>query len=147
MIIDKYLYFRAQTDQDSDDGINDSVYVPIRKIRGMTPTSATALTIYFESIYNTYNGAEATALTNDSVVLTVTAGKMQQAMAAIAAAMTSNRLYQDGSITIADDVTTTYLTSGATYGTGAADESLDAGTYIDSSITACASISVTAALS
>ena len=135
MIIDKYLYFRAQTDQDSDDGIDDSVYVPIRKIRGMTPTSATALTIYFESIYNTYNGAEATALTNDSVVLTVTAGKMKQAMQAIAAAMTSNKLYQDGTIVIADDVVTNL-----------ANATVDS-QYIDTSITACASINVTAALS
>ena len=141
MIIDKYLYFRAQTDQNDDDGIDDSVYVPIRSITGITPTSATALSIYFESIYNTYNGSEGTALVNDSVVLTVTAGKMKQAMAAIAASMTSNKLYQDGSITIADDVTTTYLTDSAS-----ADETVSA-LYIDSAITDCASISVTAALS
>ena len=68
----------------------------------MTPTSATALTLYFESVYNDYNGAEATALVNDTVVLTVTAGKMKQAMQAIAAAMTSNKLYQDGTIVIAE---------------------------------------------
>ena len=141
MIIDKYLYFRAQTDQDSDDGVDDSVYVPTRSIRGITPTSATALTSYFDSLYNTYNGAESTALTNDSVVLTVTAGKMKQAMAAIAASMTSSKLYQDGSITIADDVTTTHETTSA-----GADETVSA-LYIDSAITACASISVTAALS
>ena len=142
MIIDKYLYFRAVTDQNSDDGIDDSVYVPIRSITGMTPTSATALTIYFQSIYNEMGDAESEDVLNDSVVLTVTAGKMKQAMAAIAASMTSNKLYQDGSITIADDVTTTHETSGA-----GADETLLAGTYIHPSITACASISVTAALS
>ena len=121
MIIDKYLYFRAVTDQNSDDGIDDSVYVPIRSITGMTPTSATALTIYFQSIYNEMGDAESEDVLNDSVVLTVTAGKMKQAMAAIAASMTSNKLYQDGSITIADDVTTTYLTSGAS-----ADETVSA---------------------
>ena len=143
MIIDKYLYFRAQTDQDSDDGIDDSIYIPLRNITGMTATSVSALTIYFTSVYNKYNGAEATALVNDSVVLTVgsTTGKMKAAMAAIAAAMTSNRLYQDGSITIADDVTTTFQTTGAS-----GDETVIA-KYIDGSITACASISVTAALS
>ena len=100
-----------------------------------------SLTLYFESIYNDYNGAEATALVNDTVVLTVTAGKMKEAMHGIAAAMTSNKLYQDGTITIADDVTTTHLTS-----TAGADESVSA-VYIDPAITACASISVTAALS
>ena len=143
MIIDKYLYFRAQTDQNDDDGIDDSVYVPIRNITGMTATSVSALTIYFTSIYNKYNGAEGTALTNDSVVLTVgsTTGKMKAAMAAIAAAMTSNRLYQDGSITIADDMTTTYLTSSA-----GADETVSA-KVLDAGVTSCGAITIAAALS
>lgn len=135
MIIDKYLYFRAQVDEDDDDGIDDSLYAPVRNFVGMTPTSATALTLYFESVYNDYNGAEATALVNDTVVLTVTAGKMKQAMQAIAAAMTSNKLYQDGTIVIADDVVTNL-----------ANATVDS-QYIDTSITACASINVTAALS
>ena len=135
MIIDKYLYFRAQVDEDDDDGIDDSLYAPVRNFVGMTPTSATALTLYFEPVYNDYNGAEATALVNDTVVLTVTAGKMKQAMQAIAAAMTSNKLYQDGTIVIADDVVTNL-----------ANATVDS-QYIDTSITACASINVTAALS
>ena len=135
MIIDKYLYFRAQVDEDDDDGIDDSLYAPVRNFVGMTPTSATALTLYFEPVYNDYNGAEATALVNDTVVLTVSARKMKQAMQEIAAAMTSNKLYQDGTIVIADDVVTNLANDTVT------------SKYIDDSITACVSIGVTAALS
>ena len=56
-------------------------------------------------------------------------------------AINSNKLYNDGVITVADDVTTTYLTSSA-----AADETVSA-QYLGSSITACATITVAAVLS
>jgi len=50
-------------------------------------------------------------------------------------------LYNDGVITVADDVTTTYLTSSA-----GADETVSA-VVIDSGITSCGAITVAAALS
>ena len=57
--MDKYFYFRTQADQDADDGIDDSLCLPVRQIRGMNPTSDTALTIWFDSVYNTYTGGDA----------------------------------------------------------------------------------------
>ena len=141
MIIDKYLYFRKQTDQDSDDGIDDSLFLPARQITAMVPTSTTALTIFFESMYNNQGGTDNEVVISDSVVLTCTQGKVKQAIQTIVQAINSNRLYQDGLIVVADDVTTTYLTSSA-----AADETVSA-TYVDSGITACASITIAAALS
>jgi len=141
MIIDKYLYFRKQTDQDSDDGIDDSLFLPARQITAMVPTSTTALTIFFESMYNNQGGTDDEVVISDSVVLTCTQGKVKQAIQTIVQAINSNRLYQDGLIVVADDVTTTYLTSSA-----AADETITA-TYVDSGITACASITIAAALS
>jgi len=141
MIIDKYLYFRKQTDQDSDDGIDDSLFLPARQITAMVPTSTTALTIFFESMYNDQGGTDNEVVISDSVVLTCTQGKVKQAIQTIVQAINSNRLYQDGLIVVADDVTTTYLTSSA-----AADETITA-TYVDSGITACASITIAAALS
>ena len=141
MIIDKYLYFRKQTDQDSDDGIDDSLFLPARQITAMVPTSTTALTIFFESMYNNQGGTDNEVVISDSVVLTCTQGKVKQAIQTIVQAINSNRLYQDGLIVVADDVTTTYLTSSA-----AADETITA-TYVDSGITACASITIAAALS
>ena len=56
MIIDKYLYFRTQADQNDDDGIDDSLYLPARQIRAIVPTSTTAITIFFESMYNDQGG-------------------------------------------------------------------------------------------
>ena len=141
MIIDKYLYFRKQTDQDSDDGIDDSLFLPARQITAMVPTSTTALTIFFESMYNDQGGTDNEVVISDSVVLTCTQGKVKQAIQTIVQAINSNKLYQDGLIVVADDVTTTYLTSSA-----AADETITA-TYVDSGITACASITIAAALS
>ena len=141
MIIDKYLYFRKQTDQDNDDGIDDSFFLPARQITAMVPTSTTALTIFFESMYNDQGGSDNEVVISDSVVLTCTHGKVKQAIQTIVQAINSNKLYQDGLIVVADDVTTTYLTSSA-----AADETVSA-TYVDSGITACASITIAAALS
>jgi len=141
MIIDKYLYFRKQTDQDSDDGIDDSLFLPARQITAMVPTSTTALTIFFESMYNDQGGTDNEVVISDSVVLTCTQGKVKQAIQTIVQAINSNRLYQDGLIVVADDVTTTYLTSSAS-----ADETITA-TYVDSGITACASITIATALS
>ena len=51
--MDKYFYFRTQADQDNDDGIDDSLCLPVRMIRSMNPSSDTAITITFDSVYNT----------------------------------------------------------------------------------------------
>jgi|TARA_R110002096_G_C14468270_1_gene712844 hypothetical protein len=140
--MDKYLYFRSVTDQDADDGSADSIYVPAKAITGLVPTSVTALTIFFESMLNQAgNGTDDENVISDSIILTCTQGKVKQAMRDIVNAINSNKLYNDGVITVADDVTTTYLTSSA-----AADETVSA-QYLGSSITACATITVAAVLS
>ena len=140
---EKYLYFRTQADQDNDDGIDDSVYVKASSITGMFPTSATALTIFFESIKNQAgNGTDDENVISDSVIINHTAGLGKQVLQTIVRAINSTSpLYNDGVITIADDVTTTYLTS-----TAAADETVSA-VYIDGGITSCGAITVAAALS
>ena len=139
MIIDKYLYFRTQADQDDDDGIDDSLYLPARQITALVPTSTTALTIFFESMYNTYTGGANEVVISDSVVLNCTQGKVKQVMETLVRAINSNKLYGDGTITVADDVTTTYLTSPA-----GADETVTAKT-LDSGITTCGAITIAAA--
>ena len=141
MIIDKYLYFRKQTDQDSDDGIDDSLFLPARQITALVPTSTTALTIFFESMYNNQGGSDNEVVISDSVVVNCTAGKVRQVMETLVRSMNSNKLYGDGLITVADDVTTTYLTSAA-----AADETVSA-KVLDAGITSCGAITIAAALS
>ena len=141
--MEKYLYFRTQADQDNDDGIDDSVYVKASSITGMFPTSATALTIFFESVKNQAgNGTDDENVISDSVIVNHTAGEGKKVLQAIVRAINSTApLYNDGVITVADDVTTTYLTSSA-----AADETKSA-FVIDSGITACDAITVAAAWS
>ena len=140
MINDKYLYFRTQADQADDDGIDDSLYLPARQIRAIVPTSTTAITIFFESMYNTFaNVAEDLNVISDSVIINCTAGKVRQVMEHLVRAINSNHLYGDGIIVVADDVTTTYLTSSA-----AADETVDA-KVLDSGITTCGAITIAAA--
>ena len=140
--MEKYLYFRAVADQDADDGVADSVYIPARSITGLVPTSTTVLTIFFESFNNEAgNGTDDENVISDSIPLTCTQRKVKKVMRTIINAINSNHLYQDGVITIADDVTTTYLTSSAS-----ADQTV-AGKYIDPNITACGAVVAAAALS
>ena len=141
MIIDKYLYFRTQADQDDDDGIDDSLYLPARQITALVPTSTTALTIFFESMYNDQGGSDNEVVISDNVVVNCTAGKVRQVMETLVRSINSNHLYNDGIIVVADDVTTTYLTSAA-----AADETVSA-KKLDGGITTCGAISIAAALS
>ena len=62
-------------------------------------------------------------------------------MRTIVAAINSNKLYTDGVIVVADDVTTTYLTSPA-----GADETVQ-GQYLHPDITACGAVDVATVLS
>ena len=141
MIIDKYLYFRTQADQDNDDGIDDSLYLPARQITALVPTSTTALTIFFESMYNNQGGSDNEVVISDSVVINCTQGKVRQVMETLVRSINSNKLYGDGTIVVADDVTTTYLTSAA-----GADETVGA-KVLDAGITSCGAITIAAALS
>ena len=141
MIIDKYLYFRTQADQDDDDGIDDSLYLPARQIKALVPTSTTALTIFFESMYNTSTSGDDEVVISDSVVVNCTAGKVRQVMETLVRSINSNKLYDDGIIVVADDVTTTYLTS-----TASADETV-VSQSLSPHITACGAPSVATVLS
>ena len=76
---------------------------------------------------------------NDSVIVNFTAGKGKVVMETIVQAITSNKLYGDGHIVVADDVTTTYLTSSA-----AADQTVSA-KKLDGGITTCGAITIAAA--
>ena len=135
--MDRYFYFRTQADQDNDDGIDDSICVPVRTIRSIAPSSDTAITISFDSVYNTSSDGDNEVVIADTVVLNVNQGKTEQVMQCLVQAMNSNYpLYQDGFIVIADDVTTTY--------TG---DKVVSATYIHNDITSCGAITIATQLS
>tara|TARA_Y100001951_G_scaffold79263_1_gene67021 strand:+ start:563 stop:985 length:423 start_codon:yes stop_codon:yes gene_type:complete len=138
--MDKYFYFRTQADQDADDGIDDSLCLPVRQIRSMNPSSDTAITITFDSVYNTYTGGDTEVVIGDTVVLNITQGKAEEVMQRLVRAMNSSYpAYIDGFVTVADDVTTTYLTDSA-----GADETV-LGQYLSPHITSCGAITIAAA--
>ena len=138
--MDKYFYFRTQADQDNDDGIDDSLCLPVRQIRSMNPSSDTAITITFDSVYNTSTDGDNEVVIGDTVVLNVNQGKTKEVLERLVEVVNSSYpAYNDGFITVADDVTTTYLTSSA-----AADETV-AAQYIHPDITSCGAITIAAA--
>jgi len=138
--MDKYFYFRTQADQDNDDGIDDSLCLPVRQIRSMNPSSDTAITITFDSVYNTSTDGDNEVVIGDTVVLNINQGKTKEVLERLVEVINSSYpAYNDGFITVADDVTTTYLTSSA-----AADETVSA-QYIHPDITSCGAITIAAA--
>ena len=138
--MDKYFYFRTQADQDNDDGIDDSLCLPVRQIRSMNPSSDTAITITFDSVYNTSTDGDNEVVIGDTVVLNVNQGKTKEVLERLVEVINSSYpAYNDGFITVADDVTTTYLTSSS-----AADETV-AAQYIHPDITSCGAITIAAA--
>ncbi len=67
----KYFYFRDQADEDDDDGIGDSIAVPVDSISGIVPVAITTLDIHLRK-----NGL----VVDGKIQLTVTRGKLQEVM-------------------------------------------------------------------
>ena len=128
--MNKYLYFRTEATDADDDASGDSACFPASSLMGMQPTADTSLTLYFKSMLRgSGNEGAADALANldnnDSVILTITANKHLKAMSAIVEAINSENM--PSLLVIANDDS-----GGTEYLAGSA-------------ITACGTISVTAA--
>ena len=105
--MDKYFYIRKQADVDNDDGIDDSIYIPVKNITGIMPVDGTSLFIYFNSVNNVIgNSAEDLPVISDFVDLTVTAGYMKEVTKALVEKINSSP-FSDGVIVLADMSTTT----------------------------------------
>ena len=105
--MDKYFYIRKQADVDSDDGIDDSIYVPVKNITGIVPIDATSLCIYFDSVVNVSgNVAEDLSVISDFIDLTITAGYTKEVTRAIVEKI-NQFPHSDGVIVLADMSTTT----------------------------------------
>jgi hypothetical protein len=137
MAMEKYVYFRTVADEDDDDAVADAVAVPVGRITGMNPTSDTAITIWFRSLYSEQGDAQSgSVVINDSVVLNVSQGKTANVLQTIIGAINATGpQYSDGFIVIADDTTTDY------------DGTTRSAVYIDGNITSCGAITVAAAVS
>tara|TARA_R110001599_G_scaffold32962_1_gene107351 strand:+ start:102 stop:518 length:417 start_codon:yes stop_codon:yes gene_type:complete len=106
----KYLYFRTDADEDDDASAADSVMYPLSSFKGMHPTAAAAITLFFEpQIRVRGEGANATGnfTNNDSVILNITEGTAFEVMRDLTTAFAG----QGGALsvpflTVADDMTT-----------------------------------------
>ena len=126
----KFLYFRTEATDANDDATGDSALFPASSLMGMQPTSDTALTLYFKSMLrgSGNEGADNTLANldnNDSVTVTIPNNTHLVAMKKIAEAITNPA--SGAVIIVANDDS-----GGTEYLSG-------------SGITACGTISVTAA--
>ena len=146
--MENYLYFRTVPDQDNDLSAATSACYPVSSFLGMTPTTDAVLTLYFKPLLNSF-GADQDDTTGtvlnltDSVALAVTTHRHKEVMESLVKAMNGRVEPTGGLIVVADDVTTTYLSSSA-----GEDETVSAIVLNgDSNITSCGAIAVAAAQS
>tara|TARA_R100001230_G_C5500282_1_gene44535 strand:- start:51 stop:452 length:402 start_codon:yes stop_codon:yes gene_type:complete len=128
----KYFYFRTEAAVADDDDSATSLLIPVDRLRGMIPTSDTALTLTFSPVLRVAGGVtDGQDFTNaDRVILNVNTNSHREVMLAIArAANATGPQYSDGIITVADDAT---------------DDDNAAAVYLDGDITSCGAISVAA---
>mgnify|MGYP003660196530 CR=1 FL=1 len=141
--MEKYLYFRTEADDiDNDDSSSSGVF-PVSSLKGMHPTSDTAITLFFEPVIrNSGDGQDGNVVNNDSVVINVIAGRVREVMEAIIAEIAKPQIANSGAfIVVADDLTTTVLTSAA-----GADETV-VPVVLNQYISSCGAITIATVLS
>ena len=107
----RFWYFRnpaAIGDDEAETG--DSVMLPVDDITGITQDTDTTMIIWFKPQKNQFANGLTGSVNNDFVKLTVLTAKRREIMEALASAM-NNGPHDEGITVIADDVTSTYLTS------------------------------------
>ena len=109
----RFCYFRNPSAIGDDDSVTgDSIMVPVENKTGFQAASDTTVDIYFKPQLSEAGGIPG-AIINDTVQLTVVTAKRKEIMRALAEA-TNNGPHDEGITVIADDVTSTYLTSDIT---------------------------------
>ena len=133
--MEKYLYFRKNADVDDDDGIDDSIYVPVSRITGVIPISGNRCEIFFRSVNNEAgNRADDENVISDNVRLQYNPGTMKEVVRSIARAINGQRI-SDGIITVADFATTNF------------DNSTRSAVVVDSNITGVHAINIAGQIS
>jgi len=114
-----YLYFRTQATIGDDDAAGDSAMYPLSALKGMVPSADDTLNVYFDPMIARQEGGAAAAdvVNSDKVVITLSAVNthktvMQDLAKLFSGAANGGNLYNDGFISVADDVTSTYAVSG-----------------------------------
>ena len=112
-----YLYFRTQATLADDDASSDSAMFPLSKLRGMVPSADDTLNIYFDPMIPVqHDDQNASVINADYVVCSIGTNDHKDAIAALtrlfAGAANGGSIYNDGFISVADDLTSVYAAAG-----------------------------------
>tara|TARA_R100001594_G_C3906265_1_gene232170 strand:- start:107 stop:493 length:387 start_codon:yes stop_codon:yes gene_type:complete len=106
-----FFYFRTVSTIGDDDTNDDSIMVPVDKITGFTQKSDTTLEIWFKNVSSSGGGMPMRP--NNMVRINIKSGTRNAVMALLAAA-TNGPVHTDGITIVADDITSTYLSTDIT---------------------------------
>ena len=112
--MEKYLYFRTQATLGSDDGSGDSAMYPLSSLKGMVPSAADTLNLYFTPMIPVqHDDQNASVINADKVVVTLSSNNTHKdVIADLCALFSSAGSMKEGFISVADDVTSKYAASG-----------------------------------
>jgi|TARA_R100001443_G_scaffold112764_2_gene126690 hypothetical protein len=117
--MEKYLYFRTQATLADDDDIAQSAMYPVSSLKGIHPTSDTAITLFFEpQIRDESDAQDGNVVNNDSVVLTTGTNKAKEAMQDLVEAINAHP-NMDPFIVVGDDNASSYIGNGNITAVGA----------------------------
>ena len=117
--MEKYLYFRTQATLADDDDIAQSAMYPVSGLKGINPTSDTAITLFFEpQIRDESDAQDGNVVNNDSVVLTTGTNKAKEAMQDLVEAINAHP-NMDPFIVVGDDNASSYIGNGNITAVGA----------------------------
>jgi hypothetical protein len=117
--MEKYLYLRTQATLADDDDIAQSAMYPVSSLKGIHPTSDTAITLFFEpQIRDESDAQDGNVVNNDSVVLTTGTNKAKEAMQDLVEAINAHP-NMDPFIVVGDDNASSYIGNGNITAVGA----------------------------
>ncbi len=117
--MEKYLYFRTQATLADDDDSAQSAMYPVSSLKGIHPTSDTAITLFFEpQIRDESDAQDDNVVNNDSVVLTTGTNKAKEAMQDLVEAINAHP-NMDPFIVVGDDNASSYIGNGNITAVGA----------------------------
>ena len=113
MVYEKLLYFRTQNAIGSDDASNDSCMFPLSKLRGMVPSAADTLNIYFDPmIPEQHDDQNGSVINADYVVVSLSANNTHKDVIERLTRLFHGTPHKDPFLSVADDVTGVYAVEG-----------------------------------
>ena len=115
-----YLYFRTQATLGSDNAAGDSACYPLSHFCGAVPSANDTLNLYFKPMIGVQQNTDddvAEVLNNDKIVVSLSSNNTHKDVIAglarlFSGASNGGSIYNDGFISVADDVTGVYAVDG-----------------------------------